>query len=140
MFRDPQRQRPPATTKVKDAHSVFDARSLASQTQHRLFGFVQCRRRFVPPPAAVLQTGAQNQLEKLRGHFVVLFVRAMSFDRNNALALAVGKTIECLVVAAGSELFFLFEPFAQQSSHPEANHWIGEPTFFGKLNQRHQKT
>ena len=78
---DEERERSPAAAEVEDAHAVFEARALAGEREHRLFGGGQVVHAVRPQAAAVLEARPQELLEEGRGQLVVLPVGRILMDR-----------------------------------------------------------
>ncbi len=84
MLRNPQGQRSPATAQVEHVHAVFDARAGAGDLQGQGLGVIERPGLCVPVAGAVLQAGAEHQIEEGRRHLVMLLVgemREWRYDR-----------------------------------------------------------
>ncbi len=138
VSRHPQGQRAPATAQLQNTRAILQLCALAGQREHLCFGRIQVGDPGRPVAAAVLEVLAQNQLEELGRHFIVLLVGQLGAQRDGTVAKLREQAAKSGLTVSQTAPGLPAQPLRHQAPHTHAHHAIGYATPLAPVNDGHR--
>jgi hypothetical protein len=139
----PERERSPATAKFQNGLSILEISMFCSHAKAQFLGFIEVSGVSLPKAATVFALLSQNELEKLRGQLVMLFICLLGQDSDGTFGHGLDEGfdigIEIFAVLGGERDI----PLPGKPTDTQADERLWDPAMLGKNDgqgKRHQDT